>query len=279
MVYTKHTIGIVKIMIGFNHIGRLGRSSNQMFQYAALRGIAANAGVNFCFPYYKNAVDDGLGNDNRTELFDFLEMSSVNELNIQSIDSSRSIIPEEYFHYNKEVHENCPDSVSLFGFFQSEKYFKNVENIIREDFTFKEDIRNPCQEMMSELDGQVIGLHIRRKDYLTNPNHCALDISYYEEALSRFPDDATVIVFSDDSAWCHDSGFFSEDRFLIAEDNSGYVDQCLMSMCSDFIIANSSFSWWAAWLGNKGKVIAPKRWFPADDKDTSDIYCQGWEVI
>ena len=101
-------------MIGFNHIGRLGRSSNQMFQYAALRGIAANAGVNFCFPYYKNAVDDGLGNDNRTELFDFLEMSSVNELNIQSIDSSRSIIQEEYFHYNKEVHENCPDSVSLF---------------------------------------------------------------------------------------------------------------------------------------------------------------------
>ena len=66
---------------------------------------------------------------------------------------------------------------------------------------------------------------------------------------------------------------------MISENDDGYVDQCLMSMCSDFIIANSSFSWWAAWLGNRGKVIAPKKWFPTDDKDTSDVYCEGWEVI
>ena len=265
-------------MIGFNHIGRLGRSSNQMFQYAALRGIASNARVNFCLPYYKDGVDDGLGNENRTELFDFLEMSTVNELNIQSIDQSRPIVPEKYFNYNQDLHENCSDNVSLWGFFQSEKYFLNVEDIIRKDFTFKEEVRQPCQEMMGQLEGQVIGLHIRRKDYLTNPNHCALDISYYKEALSRFPEDSIVIVFSDDPLWCHDEPLFSDDRFMISENTNGYIDQCLMSMCSDFIIANSSFSWWAAWLGNRGKVIAPKNWFP-DSKDTTDLYCDGWEVI
>ena len=80
-------------MIGFNHIGRLGRSSNQMFQYAALRGIASNARVNFCLPYYKDGVDDGLGNENRTELFDFLEMSTVNELNIQTVSYTHLTLP------------------------------------------------------------------------------------------------------------------------------------------------------------------------------------------
>ena len=266
-------------MIGFNHLGRLGRSGNQMFQYAALRGIAANAGTTFCLPYYEEAVDDGTGNMLKTELFDFLEMSTVNIFNIQNIDAARPICQEGTFNYNQKLHEGCPDWVSLWGFFQSEKYFKNVEDIIRQDFKFKEDIRQPCEEMMSQLDGQVVGLHIRRGDYLTNSNHCALDLSYYEQALKRFPDDATVIIFSDDSEWCHKQSLFDDDRFMISENDDGYVDQCLMSMCSDFIIANSSFSWWAAWLGNRGKVIAPKKWFPTDDKDTSDVYCEGWEVI
>ena len=134
--------------------------------------------------------------------------------------------------------------------------------------------------MMSGVEGQVVGLHIRRGDYVTNPNHNVLELSYYKKALSKFPDDVTVIVFSDDSEWCHKQEMFSDDRFMISENNSGYVDMCLMSMCTDFIIANSSFSWWAAWLGNRGKVIAPKKWFPKiNDRETKDIYCKGWEVL
>ena len=268
-------------MIGFNHLGRLGRTSNQMFQYAALRGIAANAGTNFCLPYHQEAVDDGLGNPNRTELFDFLKMSSVSQLNIQFIDPDRPLCQEGQYNYNEEIHKNCNDWVSLVGFFQSEKYFKNVEETIRSDFEFKDEIAIPCKEMMDGLgEDRVIGLHVRRSDYLTNPNHNFVGMDYYEEALSKFPDDVTVIVFSDDPQWCHEQPLFSGDRFMISENENGYIDQCLMGMCSDFIIANSTFSWWAAWLGNRGKVIAPKNWFPpGDDKDTSDVYCDGWEVI
>jgi len=267
-------------MIGFNHLGRLGRFGNQMFQYAALRGIAANNNVNFCFPYFTDAMNDGLGNMNKTELFDCFNMESVSQLNIQGIDPDRPFAPEETFNFNEKLYNECPDWVSLYGFFQTEKYFKNVENIIRKDFTFKDEILEPCHDMMQGIleNGRVVGLHIRRKDYLTNPNHKFVGIDYYERALSKFPEDINVIVFSDDSEWCHEQSLFEDDRFMISENDSGYVDMCLMSMCTDFIIGNSSFSWWASWLGNKGKVIAPKNWFP-DDKDTTDLYCNGWEVL
>ena len=273
-------------MIGFNHLGRLGRLGNQMFQYAALRGIAANAGVNFCLPVYNDRLDDGAGNKVKTELFDCFEMSTVSSMNIQTIDVDRPIVPEGQFHYNENIHKNCDDWVSIYGFFQSEKYFKNVEDIIRQDFTFEEEIRKPCEQMLGSLyaadvDPTIIGLHIRRGDYLTNQNHAALDISYYEKALEMFPSDATVIVFSDDPAWCHDQPIFSDDRFMISENTNGYVDMCLMSMCTDFIIANSSFSWWAAWLANKGRVIAPSKWFGPGNQhlETKDIYCENWEVV
>ena len=266
-------------MIGFNHLGRLGRFGNQMFQYAALRGIAANNNTNFCFPKWDNQVDDGLGNMLKTELFDCFNMGSVNNLNIQLIDPKRPVVSENGFNFDEKIF-NCNDWISLWGFFQSEKYFKNVEDVIRDDFTFKDEISNPCQDMMQGIleEGKVIGIHIRRKDYLTNPNHHFVGIDYYKKALEKFSNDINVLVFSDDPKWCHEQSLFDDDRFMISENDSGYVDMCLMSMCTDFIIGNSSFSWWAAWLGNRGRVIAPKNWFP-DDKDTTDLYCPRWEVI
>jgi len=266
-------------MIGFNHLGRLGRFGNQMFQYAALRGIAANNNTNFCLPIWSDKVNDGLGNMLKTELFDCFNMRSVNNLNIQLIDSKRPVVSENGFNFDEKIF-NCNDWISLWGFFQSEKYFKNVEDVIRDDFTFKDEILNPCQDMMQGIleEGKVIGIHIRRKDYLTNPNHHFVGIDYYKKALEKFPNDINVLVFSDDPKWCHEQSLFYDDRFMISENDSGYVDMCLMSMCTDFIIGNSSFSWWAAWLGNRGRVIAPKNWFP-DDKDTSDLYCPHWEVI
>jgi len=266
-------------MIGFNHLGRLGRLGNQMFQYAALRGIADKQGVNYCLPLYQQAVNDGTGVMLRTELFDCFTMETVTQLHIQNIDSDRPILSEGSFHFNEEMFSNSFDWVSLWGFFQSEKYFKHVEQIIRKDFTFKDEIREPCEEMMENIDDKVVGLHIRRKDYLTNPNHIFVGMEYYEKALSKFSDDTEVIVFSDDPEWCLQQPLFSDDRFMVSENDNGYVDMCLMSMCSDFIIANSSFSWWAAWLANKGTVIAPKKWFPNDDKNTKDLYPETWEVI
>lgn len=268
-------------MIGFNCIGRLGRLGNQMFQYAALRGIAFNRGFNFCFPVHQNTVNDGSGNILKTELFDGFEMNSVSPLNIQLIDNSRKTITEKSYSFDENLFNNCPDWTNIHGFFQSEKYFKHIRNTLLEDFKFKDEILNPCKKMISSVD-KPISLHIRRTDYLTNPNHTVLGLDYYEKALKEFDDDSTIIVFSDDPAWCSEQKLFYNDRFLIAEGNDQFVDMCLMTMCSGHIIANSSFSWWGAWLSNSKKIIAPSGWFDGSNNlhlDTSDLIPKEWMVI
>ena len=120
-------------------------------------------------------------------------------------------------------------------------------------------------------------------DYAKYAHHPIQPLSYYEEALKQFDDDRNVIIFSDDPKWCHEQSLFSDDRFLISE-NDHLLDLAMMRLCSDFIIANSSFSWWGAWMStnqNK-KVIAPKQWFghPLDKQNnTKDLYCPDWILI
>ena len=272
-------------MIGLNYLGKMGQLGNQMFQYAALRGIANNRGFNFCLPYNNEVVVDSLGNRLRIELFDPFVMSSVTQLNIQYIDQDRPVAQEDGFAFNEELFNNCPDWTSLQGYFQTEKYFKHIEDEIKEDFTFKREISFLCKHNMSEMD-RPIALHIRRGDFLKNAgNHTNLGLDYYEKSLDVFDKDRNVIIFSDDSEWCKEQDLFEDDRFLVAEGNDSYTDLCLMSLCSDFIIANSSFSWWGAWLSKSmNKTVCapdPSIWFGPNNShlDTSDIIPEDWTII
>jgi hypothetical protein len=121
--------------------------------------------------------------------------------------------------------------------------------------------------------------------------HPIQPLEYYEEAIKRLPEDMPILVFSDSIEWCKEQEFFQPDRFLFSEPEDKYsdgalvpyVDLCLMSLCDHAIIANSSMSWWGAWLmknPNK-KVIAPKMWFGTaySQHNTKDIYCDDWEII
>ena len=270
-------------MIGFNYLGQMGQLGNQKFQYAALRGIAKNRGFNFCIPYHKELFDDGIGNKLRIELFDPFVMSTITKLNIQMIDSDRPVVTSEGFGFDENLFNTCSDWVTLQGYFQTEKYFKNVEEEIRQDFTFRNEIAVLCKHKMSEVDTPV-GLHIRRGDFLINSaNHHNLGLDYYESALKHFNDDRNVIIFSDDPEWCKEQKLFEDDRFLVSEGNDSYTDLCLMSLCSDFIIANSSFSWWGAWLskGVDKVVCAPSIWFGPNNAhlDTSDIIPDEWTIV
>ena len=284
-------------MLAFNQIGNLGRLGNQMFEYAALRGIAAKHGFEWCIPpYNSNSIEN-------YSLHFCFKMEDVKDENL--ITPQYGYIQERFFHYDEELVEKCPDNVSLHGFFQSEKYFKHIEDVIRKEYTFHDEHLEPCKEMMESLEGkEPIMLHVRRGDpNLTDARgfkwsytqcgsmHPVQPLEYYERALAEFDDEQPVIVFSDSPEWVEEQEFFSGDRFMVSKPTdkyadgsyTPYADLCLMSLCSHAIIANSSLSWWGAWLisnPNK-KVIAPKMWFgPAyADKDTKDLYCPDWIVL
>lgn len=153
-------------------------------------------------------------------------------------------------------------------FVQDEKYFKKYEKQIR-DF-FSEGIG------YFEIDGkQPVAIHVRRTDYVNNPfyvdlghhKHADMSDNYYVRAMAMFPGEK-FMVFSDDIAWCKEQEFFKGCYF--SEGHDEITDMNIMASCKHNIIANSSFSWWAAWLNpNPNKiVVAPKQWFsnPEDEK-------------
>lgn len=267
-------------MISFNYLGNLGRLANQMFQYASLKGIAANRGYEFCIPPkdFFGKKDSNVRND-PSNVYTVFNLDQKNLIDLPQ----RAILQERVHTFDEELFINCPDNVDLLGYFQTEKYFKNIEEEIREDFKFENSLQKQCEEFFDEFfgDSKVISLHIRRGDYVVNPNHPLQDLSYYQEALKYFDDDLPVIVFSDDHKWCNEQEIFADDRFSISEGNSTDFDLCLMSLCKYHIIANSSFSWWGAWLANSEKIIAPKNWFGGDcaSKSVKDMEFGNWSWL
>jgi hypothetical protein len=285
-------------MLAFNQIGNLGRLGNQMFEYAAVRGIADNRGYDWCIPpFYRTGIEN-------YSLHDCFKLESVKEDNLNYLDHFQ-YVQERFFHFDNKLFNECPDDVSIHGFFQSEKYFKHISNEIRKDFTFHDEYLKPCKEKIESFEGsEPIMLHVRRGDpNLVDPRgfkwayvncsdqHPVQTLEYYEKALLEFDDNQPVIVFSDSPEWVKEQEFFFGDRFFISEpvdkysDGSytPYIDLCLMSLCSHAIIANSSMSWWGAWLikNSNKKVIAPKMWFGSAyaDKETKDLYCSNWKII
>ena len=265
--------------IAFNYLGKLGQLGNQMFQYAATLGVARYSGVTFTIPNHKEIFDDGIGNKLRIELFDCFDIKPENI----GLLKTEHILQEKGFDFDSSILNGSTQiDYTLYGFFQTEKYFKHCANEVRSQFTFKKEIIDECKEIVEECFEEPIALHIRRGDFLINSgNHYNQTLDYYEQALSKFDVKRQVVIFSDDPKWCMEQELFSDDRFLVSEAAGPYHDLYLMTQCSDFIIANSSFSWWGAWLANTGKVIAPKSWFGPNNAhlNTKDLYCEHWEVI
>lgn len=264
-------------MITLDYLGKMGQLGNQMFQYAALKGIANHKGYDYGIPNHSEVFDDGIGNRLRIELFECFD------LDVPTFNARQSqVVQESGFEFDENLFNNCPDSVSLAGYFQTDRYFDHIADEIREDFIFKKSIRDECQPIVDEvLDEKPIALHIRRGDFLINSgNHHNLGLDYYEEALSKFDSDREVAIFSDDPFWVASQELFKPDRFLLSETGRSHHDLYLMTQCSDFIIANSTFSWWGAWLANKGRVIAPSTWFGPNNAhlNIKDLYCNHWEI-
>ena len=262
--------------VAFNYLGKLGQLGNQMFQYASTKGISSKLNTSFMIPDHREIFDDGIGNRYTILLHDVFNLDGQ-----RGILQTQNYIQEENFCFEEKFFNISPSTnVCLWGFFQTEKYFKHIEKQIRKDFTFKDEIKDECDDLIKQFTNPI-ALHIRRGDFIwNNKNHPPLSLDYYKSALQLFDSDREVIIFSDDTEWCKEQELFVDDRFAVAEGGDQFYDLCLMSMCDDFIIANSTFSWWGAWLGNRGKVIAPKRWFGETlGHDTKDLYCKGWKIL
>jgi hypothetical protein len=245
-----------------------------MFQYATLKSIATKHGYSFTIP-----PSDFSDQWHDHQLFDGFELYSLSKENIR-FNKVNQRVEEGQFHFNQELYESCPDDVDLFGYFQTEKYFSDISEDVKKDFTFKENILSIANEYRNQIDSdQVISLHVRRGDYVNQPWHGCCPLDYYERALDMLDENIPVIIFTDDPKWALEQEIFSSDRFYVSQGNSNLFDMCLMTLCDYHIIANSSFSWWGAWLSNSKKVIAPQRWFGpplSEQNDTRDLIPDSW---
>lgn len=169
----------------------------------------------------------------------------------------------------------------LDGYFQSGKYLDR--DLISQVFTFNSQVQHKVQVTYHHLleNGPLVALGVRRKDYLNNPFHSVATDGFYRHALEMAQPFERVVIFSDDIPWCREA-FGRDKRFVFTNPNSmNYEDLYLMTLCDKFIIPNSTYHWWGAWLSKKcQQVICPDHWFgPGGPEDYQDIYCDGWTKI
>lgn len=289
-------------MIITNIIGGLG---NQMFQYAAARSISIDL---------KQILYLDISGFKNYELHQGFELQRLfncvtkiaNEEDLSlvlgwqspllvrrilkkrpfNVIHNKNLVIEPSFAYWDGINQISANSY-LEGYWQSEKYFANHADVIRSDFTFKLPISQEntgIVKMISQVN--AISLHVRRGDYVsnqkTNAAHGVCSLDYYRAAIqliTKKVEHPVFFIFSDDIKWVK-SNLTIDSQCVYVEHNQGqesYNDMWLMSLCKHNIIANSSFSWWGAWLNaNVEKiVVAPKQWF-ASQKDVRDLLPNGW---
>ncbi len=252
-----------------------------MFQYAGLRGIAHARGFEWRIP------PNDESRIHSYDLFKYFEMKSVRPENIGYVPyrtyytKARDGKNTTGFAFNPELLLSTPDNVNISAYLQSDKYFQSCEGTIREDFTFRSPFAELAKAYVNSLGGRIIALHVRRGDYLKfKEHHPPLDLQYYESALSKVPT-LPVVICTNDRDWVLKQELFSSGRFHIPSFTEYGVEMAIMSLAEHVVMANSSFSWWGAWLSNSGNVLAPKKWFgPKLAKNsTKDLYPKDWILI
>ncbi len=202
---------------------------------------------------------------------------------------NRHFIVEPHFQYWAGI-QDIPPSTYLIGYWQSEKYFQESADIIRADFAFKLPLSIKNAELVQQISQvNAVSLHVRRGDYVHNPVTLAIHglctLNYYQAAIQSIVESVPqphFFIFSDDIAWVKANLKMDFPSHYITHNQGAesYNDMRLMSLCQHHIIANSSFSWWGAWLNPSPNkiVIAPKQWF-ADDKNISDLLPPNWVAL
>jgi hypothetical protein len=279
-----------------------GGLGNQMFQYAAGRAVAHRRQVPLGLD--TSEFQNGSQRNYRLSNFNIQASVSSNEI-IESFKKEaerrstlwlnrlrpyyrRPFIKEPGFAFDANI-LRAPGRVYLDGYWQSEKYFKEIERMLRSELTVSEKPQGPNAQMSERIKQTpaAVSLHVRRGDYVSNPvtnqYHGTCPLRYYEDAVAKLISlgvQPHLFVFSDDIPWAQANLRFDYLVTFVGHNpaSADHEDLRLMSMCRHHIIANSSFSWWGAWLGvdpNK-IVIAPREWFNDASHDTRDLIPDSW---
>jgi hypothetical protein len=283
-----------------------GGLGNQMFQYAAARAVACRTNVplkldvtefvNDRLRSYRlgwfNIVEDFA---TEAELYRARKPRHRQVVAFAAYEIGRHLLPwrrqriiqERRFSFDPAILRLDGD-VYLSGYWQSEKYFADVAEVIRQEFTLKPEPDTLNQLVLDEIQAATsVSLHIRRGDYVSNAVtsriHGVLGLDYYSRAVDHIARRTTqphFFVFSDDIAWAKENLRFSFPLTFV--DHNGedrqYEDLRLMCHCKHHITANSSFSWWGAWLtaNPESIVVSPAKWFNDPSLDTRDLVPEGW---
>lgn len=255
-----------------------GGLGNQMFQYAIAKAIAVKRNNIFrlditayetykLFDYRLNIfnIDENIANSDEisnlrgydSKIFKILKKLGIYSKTTYYKEKERTV-------FDKEVFTN--QDVYLDGYWQNEKYFIDIRDILLKEFTPKKEISEVAKEYLKMIQNTPsISLHVRRGDYLKHPEIGVLDLAYYKkshEYIVEQVEDPIFYIFSNDLAWCEENFEFIQNKVFVKNTKSEIDDLILMKNCRHNIVANSSFSWWGAWLNENIEkiVVAPKKW-------------------
>jgi len=267
-----------------------GGLGNQMFQYACGKAVADRLKTKLYLDlsWFKAGNREFMLNN-----FPNIKYSLFAQANNPLLKLLLRYIQEPGLNYWQEI-EDIKSSVHLSGYWQNEIYFSNIKNIIKQDFIFPEFSCAEANNVTNKINSSScsVCIHIRRGDYInnqaTNQIHGVCLLDYYKEALQIIANKCNEIpelfLFSDDPDWVKSNfdtqGFNSNIINIPQHKDFPYHDMHLMSLCKNHIIANSTFSWWAAWLSTgDGIVVAPKRWFAEDTIKQYNPSIPSWIII
>ncbi len=224
------------------------------------------------------------------------ENSSSNKYIDFILQKTKNLVAPYNKHHFRENGFECfnekvlmlPDGAYLDGYFQSDKYFQEYADIIRKDFEVSVPASAQNIEIITKIQSvNAVSLHIRRGDYVKNSNTQALhglcNAEYYKNAIAYIAakiENPVFFIFSDDIAWAQENMKTGFEQYYIDFNNASqnHEDLRLMKNCKHHIIANSTFSWWGAWLNpSLDKIVTiPSVWFSGYNYDTHDLYPDGW---
>ncbi|AQS93523.1 alpha-1,2-fucosyltransferase [Polaribacter sp. BM10] len=261
----------------------LGGLGNQMFQYAYAKSLEMK-GYEVQLDLSKIKKYKLHGGYQLDKYKIDLKTSNSFNLFLSKINPFKTL-KEKNLLFDKNL-TNLKGNEYLKGYFQTEKYFSDIRSELIHQFVLKEELSNSTKLYKTEIlkSETSCSIHIRRGDYVTdsksNTIHGTCSLAYYKEAIkiiNKKHSNVTFFIFSDDINWTKDN-LVIENAVYINHKCLPHEDIYLMSLCKHNITANSSFSWWGAWLNrNKNKtIIAPKNWFV--DK-VNEIACQNWIKI